>query len=221
MNTVEAIALLSSSSDDFTSIMTGGGEAASSAAAADNNNNNKAAGEVDETLPRRFTDHTYHDFSNYIKEGGKLKKHKKSESNFPARLHAMLSDEQYSHIITWMVSFRELILTFLDCLQDYVLTILHPCSGLPLLFLTPHPVSDLKPHGRAWKIIDRKMLETIVIPKYFGKTKYSSFIRQLSGWGFKRLHRSGPGKSSLFYATHYNSSRTSTKYLSISLCSSC
>jgi hypothetical protein len=105
MNTVEAIALLSSSSDDFTSIMTGGGEAASSAAAADNKNNNKAGGEVDETLPRRFTDHTYHDFSNYIKEGGKLTKHKKSESNFPARLHAMLSDEQYSHIITWMVSF--------------------------------------------------------------------------------------------------------------------
>ena len=64
---------------------------------------------MDETLPRRFTDHTYHDFSNYIKEGGKLKKHKKSESNFPARLHAMLSDEQYSHIITWMVSFRELV----------------------------------------------------------------------------------------------------------------
>jgi hypothetical protein len=65
------------------------------------------------------------------------------------------------------------------------------------------------------------MLETIVIPKYFGKTKYSSFIRQLSGWGFKRLHRSGPGKSSLFYATHYNSSRTSLNnypFLSIHSC---
>ena len=110
MNTVEAIASLSSSSDDFASIMTGGGGVSpspSSAAADNNNNNNKAGGVMDET--RRFTDHTYHDFSNYIKEGGKLKKHKKSESNFPARLHAMLSDEQYSHIITWMVSFRELV----------------------------------------------------------------------------------------------------------------
>ena len=107
MNTVEAIASLSSSSDDFASIMAGGGGASpspSSSAAADSNNNS-ADEVVDATLPRRFTDHTYHDFSNYIKEGGKLKKHKKSESNFPARLHAMLSDEQYSHIITWMVSF--------------------------------------------------------------------------------------------------------------------
>lgn len=87
--------------------MAGGGGASpspSSSAAADSNNNS-ADEVVDATLPRRFTDHTYHDFSNYIKEGGKLKKHKKSESNFPARLHAMLSDEQYSHIITWMVSF--------------------------------------------------------------------------------------------------------------------
>jgi hypothetical protein len=110
MNTVEAIASLSSSSDDFASIMTGGAGPSPSSSAAADNNSNKAGGEVDETLPRRFTDHTYHDFSNYIKEGGKLKKHKKSESNFPARLHAILSDEQYSHIITWMVSFRELLI---------------------------------------------------------------------------------------------------------------
>ena len=101
---------------------------------ADDNNN--SAGEVDESLPRRFTDHTYHDFSNYIKEGGKLKKHKKSESNFPARLHAMLSDEQYSHIITWMVSFRELVyLLFWIACKTSILTMLHPYSGLPLLFL--------------------------------------------------------------------------------------
>ena len=47
---------------------------------------------------------TYRDFSTYIEQGGTIEKHKKSDRNFPARLHAMLSDEQYSHIITWMVS---------------------------------------------------------------------------------------------------------------------
>jgi hypothetical protein len=54
-------------------------------------------------LPR-CTDHGYQDFSTYIEDGGKIEKHKKSDRNFPARLHAMLSDEQYSHIISWMVS---------------------------------------------------------------------------------------------------------------------
>ena len=57
-----------------------------------------------DNLPRRFADHTYRDFSTYIKDGGKVQKHKKSESNFPARLYAMLAEEKYSHIISWMVS---------------------------------------------------------------------------------------------------------------------
>lgn len=57
------------------------------------------------SLPRRFADHTYRDFSSFIKDGGKILRHKKSESNFPARLHAMLSNEEYSHIISWMVSY--------------------------------------------------------------------------------------------------------------------
>jgi len=54
-------------------------------------------------LPR-YTDHAYQDYSTYIEDGGRLQKHKKSERNFLARLHAMLSDEQHSHIISWMVS---------------------------------------------------------------------------------------------------------------------
>ena len=52
----------------------------------------------------RYIDHSYHDYSTYIQDGGKIVKHKKSERNFPARLHTILSDEQYAHIISWMVS---------------------------------------------------------------------------------------------------------------------
>ena len=92
----------------------------------------------------RFADHTYRDFSTWIKDGNKIEKHKKSDRNFPARLHAMLSDENFSHIISWM------------------------------------------PHGRAWKVIDKDLLVEEVIPKFFGQSKYASFTRQLSGWGFKR-----------------------------------
>ena len=92
----------------------------------------------------RYADHTYRDFSTYIKEGNRIEKHKKSDRNFPARLHAILSDEQYAHIISWM------------------------------------------PHGRAWKVIDKELLMEEVAPKFFGQSKYASFARQLSGWGFKR-----------------------------------
>ena len=101
------------------------------------------------TLPR-FTDHSYHDFSTYIENGGKVEKHKKCDRNFPARLHAILADERYAHIISWM------------------------------------------PHGRAWKVLNKDLLVDEVIPNFFGQSKYASFTRQLSGWGFKRLHQTGP-----------------------------
>ena len=54
---------------------------------------------------RRYVDHTYQDFSLYLQQGGEIPKHKKSGSNFPARLHHMLADPSNSHIIAWMVSF--------------------------------------------------------------------------------------------------------------------
>jgi len=98
----------------------------------------------------RYANHTYRNFSTFIEDGGKIEKHKKSGKNFPARLHAMLSDEQYSHIISWMS------------------------------------------HGRAWKVLDKKLLVEEAIPKFFVQSMYASFTRQLSGWGFKRLHQTGP-----------------------------
>ena len=54
-------------------------------------------------MPLRFVDHTYHDYSRYLEQGGKLIKHKKSTNKFPARLHRMLSNEEHSDVICWMV----------------------------------------------------------------------------------------------------------------------
>lgn len=48
------------------------------------------------------------------------------------------------------------------------------------------------PHGRAWKVLDKDRLIHEVIPHYYKCKKYESFTRQLNGWGFKRLHQSGP-----------------------------
>jgi hypothetical protein len=51
----------------------------------------------------RVADHTYRDMSRYLLEHGHLERHKKVEANFPAKLHQMLSDPHFAHIIVWMV----------------------------------------------------------------------------------------------------------------------
>jgi hypothetical protein len=99
------------------------------------------------TPPGRV-DHTYRDFSHFPHDGDY--KGKRATSNFPAKLHMILSNPAYSHVITWM------------------------------------------PHGRAWKILNKELFMKEVTPNYFGQNKYESFTRQLSGWGFKHLHQSGP-----------------------------
>ena len=58
---------------------------------------------------RNFVDHTYHDFSQYFEGGGEAFRHKKAGKNFPATLHRILSDSQYSHIISWMVLFCRVV----------------------------------------------------------------------------------------------------------------
>jgi len=55
------------------------------------------------------------------------------------------------------------------------------------------------PHGRAWKIIDKELLINQVIPNYYVCKKYESFTRQLNGWGFKRLHQSGPDSGCYYH----------------------
>jgi hypothetical protein len=43
------------------------------------------------------------------------------------------------------------------------------------------------PHGRSWRILQQKKFEKEVIPLYFRHGKYSSFARQVNGWGFRRI----------------------------------
>ncbi|KAL3944641.1 MAG: hypothetical protein SGBAC_001301 [Bacillariaceae sp.] len=42
-------------------------------------------------------------------------------------------------------------------------------------------------HGRAWKVLKSRQFESEVIPKFFEHAKFSSFIRQANGWGFRRI----------------------------------
>lgn len=43
------------------------------------------------------------------------------------------------------------------------------------------------PHGRSWRVHKPKVFESNVIPMFFHRCKYSSFIRQVNGWGFCRI----------------------------------
>lgn len=55
-------------------------------------------------------------------------------------------------------------------------------------------------HGRAFKIYDREMFESKILPRFFGMKNYSSFARQCSIYKFRRLtNGSGPESSRAYY----------------------
>lgn len=77
---------------------------------------------------------------------------------FPLKLHAVLANPRYHHVICWL------------------------------------------PDGKSWKVIDSFLLERFVISRYFCHAKYSSFMRQVNGWGFaRRSSRRGPGKGKSYF----------------------
>eukprot|EP00559_Dactyliosolen_fragilissimus_P007566 CAMPEP_0184855234 /NCGR_PEP_ID=MMETSP0580-20130426/536_1 /TAXON_ID=1118495 /ORGANISM="Dactyliosolen fragilissimus" /LENGTH=522 /DNA_ID=CAMNT_0027349693 /DNA_START=174 /DNA_END=1742 /DNA_ORIENTATION=- len=54
------------------------------------------------------------------------------------------------------------------------------------------------PHGRSWRVLKPKTFEEKVIPLYFRHAKYASFMRQVNGWGFKRITQ-GPDHNSYYH----------------------
>jgi HSF-type DNA-binding len=42
------------------------------------------------------------------------------------------------------------------------------------------------PHGRSWRILKPREFEIKILPTYFDHNKFSSFVRQANGWGFRR-----------------------------------
>eukprot|EP00555_Chaetoceros_dichaeta_P004808 CAMPEP_0198255386 /NCGR_PEP_ID=MMETSP1447-20131203/5520_1 /TAXON_ID=420782 /ORGANISM="Chaetoceros dichaeta, Strain CCMP1751" /LENGTH=147 /DNA_ID=CAMNT_0043941745 /DNA_START=91 /DNA_END=531 /DNA_ORIENTATION=+ len=78
-------------------------------------------------------------------------------STFPAKLFKILSNQEFTDIITWM------------------------------------------PHGRSWRVLQPKVFTEVVSTKYFShQSKYASFMRQVNGWGFKRITR-GPDRNSYYH----------------------
>jgi len=54
------------------------------------------------------------------------------------------------------------------------------------------------PHGRSWRVLKPKAFEEKVIPLYFRHAKYASFMRQVNGWGFRRM-TNGPDHNSYYH----------------------
>lgn len=60
---------------------------------------------------------------------------------------------------------------------------------LHLILKTPE-LNDIicwQPHGRSWRVLQQKRFEKEVLPVFFRHGNYSSFIRQVNGWGFRRI----------------------------------
>lgn len=69
----------------------------------------------------------------------------------------------------------------------------------------PHHASDIsdviawRDHGRSWTILKPKEFERTVLPRFYSaKCKYTSFIRQANGWGFRRITQ-GQDRNSYYH----------------------
>jgi hypothetical protein len=91
--------------------------------------------------------------------------------------------------------------------DDDPLTPLTPLARVPNFPAKMHAIlsrSDLAdvvtwlPHGRAWRILKPREFEVRVIPSYFEHNKFSSFIRQANGWGFRRITK-GPDRNAYYH----------------------
>lgn len=103
-----------------------------------------------------------------------------------------------------------------DCLQyidrsdekdDDPLTPLTPFGSTPnfpakMYAMLANPmlkgIAEWLPHGRSWRIINQKEFEKSILPIFFDHAKFSSFVRQANGWGFRRIN-SGPDKNSYYH----------------------
>lgn len=55
-----------------------------------------------------------------------------------------------------------------------------------------HKLSEIvgwQKQGTAFRVHDKQQFEALVMPVWFIRLKYSSFVRQLSLYGFKKIHK--------------------------------
>mmetsp|Transcript_57269 Transcript_57269/g.170774 ORF Transcript_57269/g.170774 Transcript_57269/m.170774 type:complete len:601 (-) Transcript_57269:235-2037(-) len=71
---------------------------------------------------------------------------------------------------------------------------MHAILSRPELF----DVIAWAPHGRAFRVLRPRQFEVRVIPTFFDHSKFSSFVRQANGWGFRRITQ-GPDRNCYYH----------------------
>lgn len=115
-----------------------------------------------------------------------------AQTTFAFRLYLILSDPKDQHV---------------SCSSGHVYVVYQPpnlcshCRSLTIAntYYTLQQIISWMPHGRAWKIHNRELLMTEVVPKYFTMKKYQSFQRQINGWGFQLLNQAGNDKGAYYH----------------------
>lgn len=59
------------------------------------------------------------------------------------------------------------------------------------------------PHGKSFAIHDSNRFSSLILPKYFRRVIFRSFIRKLNRWGFRSTKRSVSGYASTFEHKHF------------------
>jgi hypothetical protein len=78
-------------------------------------------------------------------------------------------------------------------------TLLPPPQQMHAILAAPelHDIVAWDDHGRSFRILKPKNFESDILPAFFEHSKFSSFIRQANGWGFRRF-LAGPNRGSYY-----------------------
>jgi hypothetical protein len=110
----------------------------------------------------RKTDHSYVDYSTHSPSPYQYPTTKKSDNNFPAKLHRLISDPANSEAIQWQPHGRGA-------------SSLGSCAPLLILcrcIANSSAVWFFQFGFEAWKVLDKSLLVEVVIPKYFVQVCY-------------------------------------------------
>jgi len=79
------------------------------------------------------------------------------------------------------------------------------------LEITSHIITWL-PHGKSFIFLDQDQFAQDLIPSYFGKCQFASFLRKLYRWGFRQIVK-GPDAGSYFHPLFQRDNRPLCKFL--------